>query len=87
MRIIAEMENKFGGYSIPRYEVRVFRDKGEVFVIFENANNDPSAQKGGSIWMPPNIANRLGHALLLASNGEEEGLQNGITFSVNEQPV
>ena len=41
-------------------------------------------QKKVQVRMPPSVASKLGHALLLASAVDR--LPDGVTFSVDEQP-
>jgi hypothetical protein len=84
MKLIVEMEKKWGGYNITKYDVRVFRDKDEVWMSFDNVGENPSVtQRGGSLWMPPDVARKLGYALLLGSSVED--LPDGIHFSIDEE--
>lgn len=83
MKIIVDMEKTYGDFSIVKYKVMLDREVNEVRVIFKNEESG-MIHKGGEIRLPIAEANRLGHALLMASSGNGEGLTR-IQFFASEE--
>ncbi|MEQ1845920.1 MAG: hypothetical protein ABL983_10150 [Nitrospira sp.] len=69
--------------NIERYSVTVFRDSKDVWFTVENSVEN-SSQNEGMVSLPVEVANRLGHALVLMSSGKNAGVPEGITFKVDE---
>ena len=67
-----------------RYSVTVFRDSQSVWFEVETSVED-STERGGSVYLPVEVANRLGHALVLMSSGKDAGVPESITFKVDEK--
>lgn len=69
--------------SIERYSVTILRDSKHVRFTFDNSVEN-SSQNGGFVSLPVEVANRLGHALVLMSSGKEAGVPDMITFKIDE---
>ena len=55
-------------YTFSDYVVWVVREENEVRLTFQNKSHYEGVPCGGSIWLPSEIAKRLGHALTLLSS-------------------
>lgn len=84
MRMAVNMEKKWGDYKIDQYSISVSRDAKQVWLSFRNQQKD-AIQTGGFLSLPADVANRLGHALLLLSSGKAAGFSDeGVTFRIDE---
>lgn len=74
-------QNSCGGRWSRRYTVSVTRQYGSIQVDFGLHDSD---QRGGDVWLEPEVASRLAHALLgaVASDQNDKVL---IRFDVDEQ--
>lgn len=57
-------------YIFSEYVVWVFREENEVRLTFQNRTKGEGEAMpyGGSVWMTPDVAKRLGHALTQLSS-------------------
>lgn len=90
MKLTAEMygrNKEYGGYRSLKYKVKIRKSDNDIELIFTylDAGTRQLTQKGGSIWMPRAVANKIGHGLVLTSMDDEMELKAGIEFSVNEE--
>lgn len=63
-------------YIFSDYVVSVFREENDVRLTFQNLTQSDGEEMpyGGSIWMTPEMAKRVGHALTLLSS--PDGLES-----------
>jgi hypothetical protein len=77
------IDRKWGNYPIEQYSMWVSRDDKEVTIYFSNRQD--SIQTGGHISLPVNVANRLGHLLVMLSSGQSDAFTDqGIRIKVDE---
>ena len=71
MKLLTDLPpDSCSAYTFSDYVVWVFREENEVRLTFQNKSqyDGEEVPSGGSVWMPPEIARRLGHALTLLSS-------------------
>ena len=70
MKLLADLpHDSHSAYIFSDYVVWVFREENDVRLTFQNRteSNGEVMPHGGSIWMTPDVAKRLGQALTLLS--------------------
>lgn len=80
MKILTDLPfDSCSAYTFSDYIVWVVREENELRLTIQNRSQHEGEilPSGGSIWMQPDIARRLGHALTLLSspNGMEPELE------------
>ena len=71
MKLLADLPHDLcSAYIFSDYVVWVFREENDVRLTFQNRteSNGEIMPYGGSIWMTPDVAKRLGQALTLLSS-------------------
>lgn len=70
MKLLADLPyESCSAYIFSDYVVWVIREENEVRLTFQNRSKSDGEVMpyGGSIWMTPDVAKRLGHALIQLS--------------------
>ncbi|NGZ96074.1 MAG: hypothetical protein CV089_08095 [Nitrospira sp. WS110] len=66
MKMLTDLpDDSCSAYTFSDYVVWVVREENEVRLTMQNKSHD---EGGGSIWLPSEIAAKLGHALTLLSS-------------------
>jgi len=83
MRLVVELDAKYGDYSKTHYDVTV-SEYGEMVRVAFDYHGDPAWPKGGFLVLPKSVADRIGGAMQVGASGP---LKTPISFEVDETKI